>query len=347
MRIVVHPADLEADREVIVETLRRYLTPRASARRYDWLYRDNPHGRARAWIARDTTNETLVGVAAAFPRRVILSGVPHLAWVLGDFCVSERYRSLGPALQLQRALLVAAAEEQGLAGWYDFPSQNMAAVYKRLGVLEQASLIRMAQPLRVDRALALALGNTQLARWMAPIGNLWLALGVQLKGAGASVSIEAHIGKFGDEFTRLACEASPSYDACIERSAEYLNWRFAENPLERYECLVAREFGRLTGYALFTHTAEDAILVDLFGLKQESILGGLLRGLAKVLQKRRVETISAPIVEGHPWRNVLLQAGYRVREASPFVVCPGPSSPAPMFKAPQGSWYLMHGDRDS
>lgn len=347
MPIVVRPADLYADREVIVETLRRYLTPKADERRYNWLYKDNPHGHARAWIAQDATNQALVGVAAAFPRRILLRGVPQLAWVLGDFCVSEHYRSLGPALQLQRALLTAAAEEQGLAGWYDFPSHSMAAVYRRLGVMEQASLVRMAQPLRVDRVLAHALGNSQLTRWMAPIGNLWLALGVHLKGIGASVSIEAHIGKFGDEFTSLAREASPSYDACIERSAEYLNWRFAENPLERYECLVARKFGRLCGYVLFTHTAEDAILVDLFGIKQESIFGGLLRSLAKELQKRRVVTISAPIVEGHPWRNVFLQAGYRVREVSPFVVCPGPSSPTQVFKAPRGPWYLMHGDRDS
>ena len=347
MPIVVRPADLDADREVIVETLRRYISPRANERRYDWLYRDNPHGRARAWIARDTTNGAIVGVAAAFPRRLLLRGVPQRAWVLGDFCISEHYRSLGPAVQLQRALLEAVAEERGLAGWYDFPSQNMAAVYKRLGVKEQASLVRMAKPLRVDRVLAQALGNAQLARWIAPIGNLWLAMGVQINGTGASVSIEAHIGKFGDEFTSLAREASPSYDACIERSAEYLNWRFAENPLEQYECLVARKVGRLTGYALFTHTAEDAILIDLFGIKQESIIEGLLGSLAKKLQKRRVVTISAPIAEGHPWRDVFLQAGYRVREVSPFVVCPGPASPAQVFKEPRGLWYLMHGDRDS
>ena len=347
MPIVVSHADLDADREVIVEALRRHLTPKANGQRYDWLYRRNPHGKARGWIARDTTSGTFVGVAAAFPRRLLLRGAPQLAWVLGDFCISEHYRSLGPAVQLQRALLAAVAEEPGLAGWYDFPSHSMAAVYKRLGVIEQASLVRMAQPLRVDRVLAHALGSTLLARWLAPIGNIWLAVGVQRKGIDASVSIEFHIGKFGDEFTSLAREASPSYDACIERSAEYLNWRFAENPLERYECLVAREAGRLTGYAIFTHNAEDAILVDLFGIKQESIFGRLLGFLAKHLQKRGAATISAPIVEGHPWRNVLQEAGYRVRETSPFVVCPGTSSTAQVFKTPRGPWYLMHGDRDS
>ncbi len=347
MPIVVCQADLDADRSVIVEILRRYLTPKANGRRYDWLYRGNPHGSARAWMARDTTNGTLVGVAAAFPRRLLLRGAPQLVWVLGDFCVSEQYRSLGPALQLQRALLAFVAEEPGLAGWYDFPSHSMAAVYKRLGVTEQASLVRMARPLRVDRALAHALGSTLLARWLAPVGNLWLALGLQLKGMDTSISIETHIGKFGDEFTNLVREAGPLYDACIERSAEYLNWRFADNPVEQFECLVARKAGRLMGYALFTHTAEDAILVDLFGIKQESIFKRLLGVLAKELRKRGVVTISAPIVEGHPWRDVLVQAGYRIREVSPFVVCPGSVSSAEVFKAPRGPWYLMHGDRDS
>src|SRR5258707_14285040 len=103
--ISIRPAALDADRKVLVETLARYLNPLSDERRFDWLYRENPHGQGRAWIACGPDNSTIVGMAAAFPRRIWIGGAENVGWVLGDFCVSDQNRSLGPALQLQRACL--------------------------------------------------------------------------------------------------------------------------------------------------------------------------------------------------------------------------------------------------
>src|SRR5438067_1465189 len=100
MNIVVRRADLDQDREPIIETLLHHLTPRSTAARYEWLYRSGPHGEARAWVATDTESQRIIGVAAAFPRRVRSEMGESLAWVLGDFCIDKQYRSLGPALQL-------------------------------------------------------------------------------------------------------------------------------------------------------------------------------------------------------------------------------------------------------
>lgn len=347
MSIVIHQADLDSDQGVIVDMLRRYLSSAADDRHYKWLYKENPHGTARAWIARDTANQAVVGVAAAFPRCVFLKGESRLVWVFGDFCVSERYRSLGPAMQIQRALLAAAAAMPDLAGWYDFPSHNMAAVYKRLGLTEQGALIRMARLLRADRVVAQSYGHPGLARGAALLGNLWLALSIGVKSIDRTISVQSHVGSFTAEFTDLAEVAGSQYGACTNRSADYLNWRFLENPHNRYECLVARKSGRLCGYLLFTWNAEDAILIDLFGIKQESILDSLLSTLAKELRRRGVMTISAPVVEGHPWRGLLMRAGYRDREHSPFVTCPGTGTLAQGFEGPRGAWHFMHGDRDS
>ena len=322
----------------------RSLTPHSDERRFEWLYKRNPHGEARAWIAEDT-NGTVAGVAAAFPRRLLINGEPRLAWVLGDFCIRAHYRSLGPAVQLQRAVLDAAQGATGLAGYYDFPSRQMAAVYKRMGVKEEGALIRMAKALRADRSLA-ALGGRGLATILSPIANLGLALAVHLNGVDRSLSVEPHTGRFGGDFDELVREAGGAYDACIERSADYLNWRYADHPSERYECVVARKAGRVCGYAVFSCAAEDAILFDLFSVKLECIPDGLLRRLAKELWRRGVLTISAPVVEGHPWMSALARAGFRARETSPFVVAPGPS-PDQIFKDPRAPWHFMQGDRDS
>lgn len=347
MAIVIYPANLDSDQGMIVDMLRRYLLPAANDRHYKWLYKNNPHGIAHVWIARDTVSQGVIGMAAAFPRCVFVGGKSRLVWVFGDFCVSERYRSLGPAMQIQRALLAAAAAVPDLAGWYDFPSQNMAAVYKRLGVTEQGALIRMARLLRADRVVARSYGHSGLARGAVLLGNLWLAFSIEAKSIDRAISVQSHVGAFTAEFTDLAEVAGSQYGLCINRSADYLNWRFLEDPHNRYECLVARKSGRLCGYLLYTRNAEDAILIDLFGIKQESILDSLLSALAKELRRSGVMTISAPVVEGHPWRGLLMQAGYRDRERSPFVACPGTGALAQGFEGPRGAWHFMQGDRDS
>jgi hypothetical protein len=112
MSVGVRPADLERDKAVIVETLRCFLNPHSDNRRFEWLYRDNPFGEASVWLAYEGKPDHVVGVAGAFPRRLHMLGGQKLSWVLGDFCVSDEHRTLGPALMLQRACL-AGLEKQG------------------------------------------------------------------------------------------------------------------------------------------------------------------------------------------------------------------------------------------
>lgn len=343
MAVTVRPADCESDRPIII-TMLRALTAHSDERRFDWLYRQNPHGPARAWIAED--GGQAIGMAAAFPRRLLLRGDVREVWVLGDFYIDSQYRSLGPAIQLQRAVLEAVQQDTTLSGYYDFPSRPMAAVYKRIGVRDEGVLVRMARPLRADRVVS-ALCGPMLSKIVSPLVNIGLAVDVHWNGTDSTLSVQSHTGRFGSEFDRLVQDAGASYAACIERSADYLNWRYAGHPFEQYECLVARRSGRLCGYAIFSCSARDAILFDVFSLNLESIPYGLLRRLAKELWKRGIFTITASVVEGHPWRNTLMRAGFRARETSPFIVSPGATERDPLFKEPGASWYFMQGDRDS
>src|SRR5690349_12414253 len=120
MKIIVQPVDLQRDRDVLITTLREYLTPTSNERRFDWLYRQNPHGDPKVWLARDSESGEVVGTSAAFRRQALFNGSAKKGWVLGDFCIAEKYRSLGPALQLQRATLAAIAELPESDFCYDF-----------------------------------------------------------------------------------------------------------------------------------------------------------------------------------------------------------------------------------
>ena len=175
MDLFIRPADLETDRSLIIEMLRRWLTPLSDGRRYDWLYRQVPFGPPRVWIALDQRNDKVIGMASAFPRHAYVDGHDQTVWVLGDFCIDEGYRSLGPALQLMRVFVKEGGWNLGT--WYDFPSEAMMAVYKRLRLKASASMVRMAKPLRVDRRVKTLAKNPHLASGLIAAGNLALGLG--------------------------------------------------------------------------------------------------------------------------------------------------------------------------
>ena len=344
--VTVCSANLNADRELLIDAFTRYLNPLYDARKFDWLYHENPHGEARAWIATDPGHNTIVGVAAAFPRRMYIDGHEECGWVLGDFCIHEQYRSLGPALQLQRACL-DAVDTALLPFCFDFPSARMVAVYKRLRIDAREDMLRLAKPLRVDRKVTEVVHNHALAYSLSAVGNLMLALRDSSPTHTSAVTMSLHHDKCGEEFSELDREMSGQHRVAIQRSADYLNWRYLANPLYTCEILTARHHGALIAYAIFEQTDEDATLVDLFGIENPTVIRSLVEEMVVILRKRGVITLSAPILASHPWVALLQQMGFKTREACPLIVYGSPYFYAKYNAAKGLSWFFMSGDRDS
>src|SRR5208337_2913691 len=150
------------DQGVLTGLARAYLDGDADEARFRWLYQESPFRPARAWIACGQGGDA-IGMAAVFPRRMYRDGVVVPGCVLGDFCVSTSYRSLGPALQLQRACL-ACARSGEFALAYDFPSTTMLGVYQHLGVEPAGKSVRLVKVLRVEKQIERILRARILSR---------------------------------------------------------------------------------------------------------------------------------------------------------------------------------------
>jgi hypothetical protein len=298
------------------------------------------------WLAVDDRDDTIVGAVSAFARQVYVNGAKTLAWVLGDFCINERYRSLGPALTLQRACL-ADVDTGDVAFCYDFPSRGMMAVYARLHIDACCRMVRLAKPLRLDRKIYQLVENPALARGLSTLGNLLVNLNVGGTSSVDGVTISLHENQCGDEFSIFADEIAGDYAICTRRSAEYLNWRYLGNPLHRHELLTARRNNTLLAYAVFTVTGEDATLVDLFGIDNASVISSLISSLCCMLKGRGVATVNAPLSETHVFIPVLKKLGFRLRESCPIVAYPNAALFSRNRKFGTANWFLTYGDRDS
>jgi len=64
MTVVVRPGDLDAHREAVIELFVRHLNPLYDAARFEWVYRRNPDGPGRLWVAVDDASGELAGAAS-------------------------------------------------------------------------------------------------------------------------------------------------------------------------------------------------------------------------------------------------------------------------------------------
>lgn len=269
-----------------------------------------------------------------------MDGVEKSGWVLGDFCIAENYRSLGPALQLQKATLEQIKESKEADFCYDFPSRGLMAIYRRLGIRATGQMVRLAKPLRLERKLEQLSGSKTLARSAGWLGNALLEVSDASLVRNSRWDLVIHEGECGDEFTRLRASNPVSKGIEIKRSAEYLNWRYLQHPLVEYSILTARRESNLEGYIVFSCAGEDAHIAE-WCVGSEPVLQALINDLAHRLRKKRIMTLSAFLMDADPRLPQLMAVGFRHRESTDVVVfCQGN---AQLSERP---WLLMQGDRD-
>ena len=343
--MIIREADIDADRTTLIDFLRENLTSQSDEKRFDWLYRSNPYGEARAWIAFDEGKGSVIGVAAAFPRLVRVSSQDLLCWNLGDFAIKKGYRSLGPALLLQRACL-AQVNEGEIPFLYDHPSDRMMAIYERIGIPATGRVVRFAKLVGIDLKVAQFLQYGPLAQGVSALGNFLLAVKDRKRAVHKGLTISLCTGSFGEDFSHLDEKVSGHFKIYGRRTTQYLNWRYGDNPLQEYTILTVRHDAELLAYAIFSQIGQTAVLVDLFGHPQPDIIAFLLAALVEGLRRRGILTLSAPALESSPFNSFLKQAGFFVRESSSFIVYTQKNGPLDGVVTEAGNWFLTHGDRD-
>jgi hypothetical protein len=341
MGICVRPIDLGSESQELVDVLQTNLPHLPHARLYPWLYLQNPQGQALAWAAIDLDSRRMLGVAAAFPREIYSDGVEKRGYLLGDFCMDASYRSLGAATALQRACLKDLTE-RGADFVFDFPSQAMLAVYKRLRITENGAMVRYAKPLRTDRKVAEHVPVPVVAQALSAVANA----GLRLRDRTPSTTewtIAGDGGPWAEEFTAATRKWSAAPGICVARTAAYLNWRYREHPLQQYRMVTARSAGSLAGYLIYHQSGESCIIDDLQG-ENPPVRKALLSEATALARKMQAHTLSAPWLSTHSTGKDLRDCGFRPRESSSVITI---SLQQGTVEAQIGEWHLTHGDWES
>jgi hypothetical protein len=339
MSLSIRPVNFATDYDELLCVLRRNLQDIPHEARLSWLYEENPAGPARSWFLCDERG-TAVGVTSLFPRAVWLDQTSAVCGQVGDFGIDARFRSLGPAIMLQRSTFEPVIQGD-LAFCYDCPPHERGmAMFYRLGLKENCRMQAYAKPLRTERQLKRLLGSTA-GRLAALVADPLLRISSRPGRGFRQLDFSLHTDTFGAEFSELDLSAQCNGVVRNRRSAEDLNWRFRHNPLRQFEVLTARQQGKLLGYVVYSFTEEDILIFDLFGDDLLEVGPALLQALSCSMRDRPIQTIRALLTDGSAYASIFRRAGFSLRGNGARVVAFSGSQRKPLCDA---QWQFQQSD---
>jgi len=348
MLVSIKEVDVEKNIDTFVELLNRNRSNRIGRERFEWLYLKNPCGKAKAWVVFDNLSRDAVAFTCVLPRLVKVEREDVMCWNCGDFSVDKKFRSLGVAIKLRRKAKECVDNSEIMA-LYAHPNDRMKMIHEKVGHPCIGEMQRFAKVLHADRQLKQLIKIPILDNVLCFGANFILGCRDALLSAGnRRYAFEILSNKpYGDEYDQLFDDASKHYCIIGDRGADYLNWRYGQNPLYKTERLTIRKDGRLIGYLIYCIEDHVAVFKDILCLPDDDVLKALLGYWVKLLRQNKMHSISTILMKTNPVVHSFKQIGFKPRPEISSVHAYANQHNEIYEKWIDGSnWYITVGDRD-
>ncbi len=267
---------------------------------FRWYTERNPflRGRPPYWCLHDGTR--VIGMHGHMPVVYDVDGHERLGHMAQDDLLHPSCRGKGLGQVLLDGVR-AQAPDFAAAMWFNDANHRS---YGKAGWIDVPGFRRWVRFLDAGR-LAREIGNPVLARAARVAGPIGLrALGVPgwLRRRGG-LRFEP-IEHFDARFDALWERAKSALGIAVRRSSAYLEWRFQQMPLRRYEIFAAVDArDQLLGYVIWRFVPEDGrMLVRIFDLLADPAERGVLEAmLAHVIDLARSENATHVVcAAAHP-----------------------------------------------
>jgi GNAT superfamily N-acetyltransferase len=331
-----------ADRERVRAILREYFASIGESEdadeRYEWLYRLNPAGNARTFVATDRNTKAVVAVTSLFPRPVSINGRTFMGAIGGDGFVVPDYRRRGIATLLHNEALVLMSErDEPLSFMFGPPEPHNLKALLRAGAALTGSVQRFVRPLNWA---GLGTDAPRLARPLrGPISYLFAPRRTRLRLEALGQEPDARVDRVWEE----TLDATAGRERIIPvRDALFYAWRFGRQSVPQNGYVVLEGGTPIAVCALERRGAQAAICDVTSPLRYRA------RAYRAILDAcRGSDSVHTQIHVPATRERALLHAlGFIPRTRKPFQVQVGPYHPEREALLRPKSWRYMWGDGD-
>ena len=294
MKYSIIKSQIEKNKEDIIGVKGRNLQNFSEAA-FSWKYRDRPFSKAHNWLAQDQSG-SFVGMASIFQRKFCLNGESIIAGVVGDFAVDKKHRVFGPALELQKKAK-KSIEENNIDFIYSFPNKRAVLVEIRAGYVEIGKQERFVKLLKTEINFKNYIKIPFFLKLIAKIVDFILKIAskeIQYSRRKTQNFKVENLAFFDARFDRLWGKCSKQFRIMGKRTADFLNWRYKQCPMRKYEIFVVCNKGdkEIVGYIVYYVNKEIHYIVDMLSLDIGSSLDVLILKFIVYSRKESATSIS-------------------------------------------------------
>lgn len=255
---------------------------------WKWKFAKNPFGKSVIKLMFD--DGMLIGHYAVMPMDVQIQSKLVKAVLSVNTMTHPDYRGHGIFPYLGEETY-RDCEQKGFKFVYGFPNRN---IYRsRVEKLEWKGFGKMAA--------------------------LQKELGVQAAGEIGKRDSICPVEKFDERINSLWNRTKDSYHVTVARTEEFLNWRFAEHPTEKYAQFILQDDSKqILGYlVLKTYANGDEVkghIVDMLCINEKDIVKDLIRYSQNYFVERGIKNLSCWASEESFYAQVLEREEFTRKE---------------------------------
>jgi predicted N-acetyltransferase YhbS len=319
---LARPDDQPRIQALIAELLPEF-DPR---KRWEWIYRGNPHGPALTWIAIDDASGETAGCTSFFRRRLVVDGREVGGALGGDGFVSPRFRRRGIGGAMHRASAADMAKH-GIEVMFGTPMPANATPLAGAGARDVTQTVRYVRILDAHALHVPGLLGSLLTPFIAPLPTR------------ARLEPMLPLDPRVDEIWRAT---EPELGIATVRDAEFMTWRYLNSPSRRQHAFVVVHRREPIGAVALEIIDRKMRLVDV--LAPAAHWPRVLRAVASF--GRGLDRIEFKTTERNARRYQLWRHGWVGRDSKPLNILLPPGEPNATVYYDPNRWYFTWAESD-
>jgi len=266
----------------------------SAVERTNWIYKNNPAGKARVFIVKHNDSGQDVGLLTLCRRQIWTPKETINAGIFCDLVTDKSHRTLGPALSLMKAAgdTISQSEFGRLYGW---PNDKSVVLYKRLPAVEPGKINIYRRYLDWSSVLQSRMPKipaTILGSAIKVIDSTVLKIKQVLIKRSYSIQHDVQFTSMVDE---VWSAARHRFSEIGVRDREFLNWRFLHNPdcEHRIFSLYSKDGNTMKGYVVYRELTSESIEIgDFLAIDDKSTERDLLTAFNNFVKSTQYKKIS-------------------------------------------------------
>ncbi|MBT9164154.1 MAG: hypothetical protein DDT22_00072 [candidate division WS2 bacterium] len=313
---------------------------------WNWKYRDNPFGKPLILVA--VKDEKIVGHEGLWPMPLSVDGINQLCYQSVDSMVHPDFRGRG----IFNSLIARSMEECSNSTCpiiFGFPNRSSYKIYTKFGWLSGSSFHRFIKILNWQDVFESRI-TTKYLKWAVNLAGLAVnattsRFSEKKKIKGLEVQEELEPLKIFEDIWLEYCELSGK-PLAINKSLEYLNWRYKNKPGSNCIFLTLKYKVSTIGFGVIkkdTNGVMNRARIGEFVLLDKTFTNNFLCEIVEFLKGKECSTIEYNVWNSLELEEILKSMGFIRRSDEPPLIYK-------VFKdlpADKINWQISGGDNES